>query len=238
MLDLVVKLIDSFIKGVEALAQRRDRKMKKEFGRDLVECYLRLLEIVNTGDAILRDLRYFVRRYAEHVERQDSWKYDPGELLQLLGRQSINLDRLGLLLGSLEHELRLLVPETAATLPRLFTFKSHTLTGVSRLFANGCIPLRVELGPLSDDSVRLLQLQGMNNREWIWKEITDVEQVSHPNEWGPAQMHLLREFLDREPEKLLSELERQATCLRPIILDRFALSEILWSVEEFRRRPG
>lgn len=222
MFDLLAKIAELLLKIPKAYQEQHDLKRKREFGQDLITCYLRLLEVTYTAEEILSQLEFFTRRFKKHLELNDDWVYWTGELRSHLEKQSLNIIRLGHSMQSIAEELFVLLPETSREIETLARGKRNAISTLSKILACGEMPIYF--------NVDMAAARSTHGAESLLGRSVTTE-----SDWNEDVYEQVQAYLDSDViYERVAKLKECAVQLRTLLSDNFRIEDILWSVDKFR----
>jgi hypothetical protein len=239
MFTLLEKVAAFLLSATKTYQEYQDRKRLRTFGKRLTTCYLRLLEVIATGNEIVKALEFYVRRYEHHLSSGDDWVFDRGAVVRLIAEQSVNLRRLYRALDSVLMELRLLSPEVAAEIKISAVGKRASIGKFGALF--GPLWNHVDLlgkgrMPTESSPAEAFTSEPLPYEEFEEKYdaylISAYKVVNVRSEWDRFVFERLKEYLAADsPRERLKTLEQCAQQLREVILQNFKLEDILWGMD-------
>lgn len=258
MIEIIATLTGLLFSSVKSYLDGKDLRKKREFGKAITGCYLRLLEVTRTSWDISSELAHFADSYKRKIQESADprWAYKLDKLLHLLHKQSINLIRLGKVLQPLEFELRVLNPDIAMRLAVLVRGKKSVIRQLAQLFSNGYYPYAGELiekgyaffGDRTYEEIsqeirsRLsASTQSPIDDLSVFRRALDVCLVDDDlsvNSLEVCTSHYEQMYENAgnasTPGMRFEELVKSSEQLRRVIVENFQLEDILWSVWEFQ----
>jgi hypothetical protein len=220
MFSVLEKIAALILNASKLLQEQQDRNRRRTFGKALVTCYLRLLEVISMGEGIVDQFEFYFQGYDSDPDRQDYWEFCRKRLRVKLKNQSINLTRLIYELDSIVRELELIAPEMVEQLKR-------DISGKKRRIGN---LLALEVLRASLASAELPgQISLHSDFDAEASSIIETE-----SKWEKEMYETVRAYfvIDR-PHETLNVLRNHAKEIRNLIVQNFKLEEILWSADHF-----
>jgi hypothetical protein len=225
MLEILSKIADLLLSGSERIRTIRDNAKRREFGKNLLNCYLRVLEVVTTGQEIVKELEYYVERSGRYQASGKEFRHSTYSIRALFKKQSINLHRLSGAIIRIYSEISVLNPDVGFELKNLIWEKRNIISRLGDLLGSGCYYAGPELKapPGQYGSLYVSRLEQMDSH------------ILHLNdEWKHEKFQQINKYLrEREPRKQLEKLQVCAMQIRKLIVKYLTIEEILWSVEDF-----
>lgn len=206
MFELIIKLADLLLKGGKAYEERRMAERRKEFGKCLVMCYLRLVEIIAVGNKIVATLKQIESSF--HADFS-YFSIDLSDVGRYLRRQSINLNRLRGSLDDIVIELRVIAPDVAEEIAFLCDVKKGRVKDLER--------------NLSLHVFNYGQQYDIGSRLKVDGPLTIKETES-----------FIEYLRSGQPQSLLEKLRKNAEELRGLITNSFELDEVLFGVDSYK----
>src|SRR5215208_4404631 len=204
MFTFIEKMASLLLSATKAFQEHQDRKRRRDFGKDLFDCYLRLIEIISTGKGILQELEFYDRRFREHLLRQDNWVYIRSGLERLLINQSINLERLGQAYSSIRYEMQVLAPDIAEEMSLRIHYKLDAIHSLTGLFRSGKLPTKFNLIKLKQEE-----------QTWLEEQRLECEMIDTALEWDKSVYDEVQAYLVSEvPRERIKTMERSASQIR------------------------
>jgi hypothetical protein len=242
MFELVIR-IGEIILGASRLYSNRSRKRRKQdFGKMIVTVYIRLLEIINTGQEILDSLS-FLEKTSKDPSQAGWTEFRIERIQRLLREQEVNLTRLAVSANKIADELSILGTEDTSQLLKLVSLKRGVITNLAIIMGSGWIVYDISFdeGLVSEKSEKFLR----ECRSAAMGSDEGVDMTKLQSQVGGAelihivaetdQIEKIRRFLKTKyPRDQLDELRTYARSLHDLIKSHFSIEEVLWSVDQFR----
>jgi hypothetical protein len=238
MLQLLERILGLVVKAAEGLRTHRGVKLRADFAWNLTQCYLRLLEIVEDGESIVRQIEFFVRRFGEHLEKDDDWKYIASEINTAVLCQSVNIVRLDGTLHDLAPTLLVLAQHEAYELGTFLAGKRSVLRYLSNILKDGRLALDVQYAP-DTESPQLGRSWARGGVDIPTERgaliVKGIAELDTRGDWGITQYKALATFLEeRRPRDILESMRSHAEQLASLIKSSFTLEEILNTADKLR----
>jgi len=256
MLEYLLKLGELLLKGARAYRQRDTQERRSEFGRNLFECYFRLLDVLETGEVIvdfLRTLEWCQERVANaSAETSQTARNRDAEILQdnrasfrgVLREQSMNMARLGESFSRIADELTVLAPGLEREVYKILGPKDTVVQALSTLLDRGFYLVEVDFD--NERAHHVLRGLSRYSTEYLTEHMRDIliagsevhgdEVASLLDANGELSAEALRVALAAPAKERLEALWACAVNLREIIVENFDLDAVLHFAD--RRRRG
>lgn len=232
-----------FLAIAESFRKRKNRKQAARLHLILVQSY----EIIEVYKILLDELHSALKNH-ENKNNQQRFYLNPSRIIQLLKRQSTNLQIMQTLIHDMMDELRVLDNKFEEAYKNIFPGKFSILFQAEGLLSEGRLSL-VETGPEDfpanaqgeyrtlwftteppdEDREKIEKyLYGWNGKE---KSVVDVN--IHDGETFFAE--LKRYFDNENPVKCLNEIEKLTENYRKTLLEKFSMEDILTEIKNVRR---
>lgn len=222
MFTLFEKIAGLLLNWMKIYQEQQDRELKRAFSKDIVECYLRLIEVISTGKKIIDDLEFYLsERSRIDSTDNDYWIYLGDNLENTLIEQSINVNRLAKAMLPIRSELCVFAPEVAELLPRTAT---HKVKYVGRLWGL--------VHSLREGNLPVIFLSDVPSDKFACQERYYEIMIT---DWNPKTYKKVFAYLERDnPRENLDKLAECAKQIHEIIIHQFKIEEILWSIDDFK----
>ena len=219
MFDFIKSFIELLVSGADLFDQKRDKRIKRDVGRQLMVCYLRCLEICETGDRILDQLeRYTNPAFRDRIADPNEG-YWTSALRSYLVQQSLNLVRLGRAVRSTRKYLRVFAPETAEAFDPLISGKAHAVAVLTQLLENDKLPVTFAL----------------TDRKLMYLNAYEIDHTSidATEDWGTENLVTVEQYLKTEnPRERLEQIKQLAEELRSQMLRHFDAEDLIIELHE------
>lgn len=202
-------------------------------GTALLSSYLRILEVVATGYALIRELEHYVERGERYRQTGERFSYGMYEVQVLCNQQGVNLSRLSVSISDALPYLAVLDPDAVQELSRFVAGKMHAVWRLANLIGTGhyyigsgsvadLVPeLRVDQWRLAEDRALKVFLSRMKE-----------DSVRVEDRWSFEPLDRVKSYLqEQKPTQQLDLLKQSAMKLRQIIVENLSLDEILWTLD-------
>jgi hypothetical protein len=246
LIKVLVEYLGKLINPAE-LSKLKKSKDIRELGCQLLILYVRLNEIIVTGEEIIRNLERYVERMEADLARGETseWlpKWGSNFVLPNLLKQHSNIDKLNQLLTNFHRELVIIDADAYLKLQYLLVAKRSVIDQLLEIMAAGSMPLG---GPteekikehLEDSSlVRSFRPTRNERSEFAdrigWELKREAISISEP--WTNAVYRQIKEDLNsRKPREQLKHIYAVATQLRGSLEAHFSITDILLDVGDKR----
>jgi hypothetical protein len=229
VLEVLTRVLDLLIRGGTAFQKRREKERRDEFGKAMLQCYLRITEVVATAKLIITELEYFVERAERYRERAEVFDHGTYNLQVLCNKQGYNLDRLAGAVRSIAPQIAVFSSDAGWQLEALVRGKMHTLWILTNLIGTG----HYYVGP--EDEL----LAAGDRGDWRLRYgALQNSSLFLADEWNLGNAPRVVAYLrDGHPSDHLKGLESSARELREFIVKNFSLDQILISIAEVHEAP-
>jgi hypothetical protein len=246
IIKVLVEYLSKLINPTELSKLKRQKDMR-ELGCQLLILYVRLNEIIVTGEEIIRGLeRYVERTEADLAQGETSeWllKWGSNFILPNLLKQHSNIDRLNQALTDFHEELAIIDADAYLKLHYLLVAKRSAIDQLLEIVADGNMPLG---GPTEEEIKEYLEDPSLGRAfrptryersEFAdrigWELRRDAIPISKP--WNNDVYRQVKEDLDsRKPREQLKYIYAVATQLRESLEKYFSITDILLEVGDRR----
>jgi hypothetical protein len=253
MFDFLAKLAEILIEGLSTYSEKKIQAKKQKFGRDLVGCYLALMDITKLGWEICEYLEQLALNYDEldHSPRRDLiWG-----LRERLAWQATNLRQLSYSMEQLHTALKVLDPDLRHRLYLSAERKGFLVEQLSSVISSLAWTLKEDKLPASFDIYSWSQqpvvvahghvvsgIVWFDDGDWMRLSEYSGQQARHgdnikgyiylkPSGDAKLDIQTVRDYLaNAQPKERLEELANYTMQLRDFLIAHFNFEEILWSV--------
>ena len=247
MFELIKVLVDylgKLLSPAELLKLKKEKDLR-ELGSRLFILYVRLNEIIVTGEKIIEDLEFFVSRRESELSMGERNEYtlDWGKkvMVSTLGRQQANIARFSLALQGVHFQMAIVDSDAYWKLEYLLHAKKTALAFLLDVLNDGKITLS---GPTEQElkgHLEKLDIERVKSARWIaglefsrqvGKELVrDVVSVS--GTWDNDVYSRIKTYLEkRKPRDQLKSLYAVATQLRKSLEKYLSVTDILLEVAD------
>lgn len=231
MFEIITKIIELLLSGSKRIQEEKVNKRRKEYSKTLLDTYLRLIEVITTGNIIIEELEYYVDRCRRYQARGENIDHGTFNLQIRLNEQGLNLIRLSSSLREASKEMAVFLPDAGEKIYELVSNKRHALWRLANILGQGYCYLGLE----PDTTPFLERLRQSQTRSLDDMTEMKLDSVFLDDEWDNRHADKIEAYLaERQPKEQLRILRQSSMELRDLLVKSATLDEILWSVDDFK----
>ena len=250
MFEIILRLIELILEGGKRIKEEKQQERRRSMGTALLSSYLRILEVVATGYALIRELEHYVERGERYRQTGERFSYGMYEVQVLCNQQGVNLSRLSVSISDALPYLAVLDPDAVQELSRFVAGKMHAVWRLANLIGTGhyyigsgsvadLVPeLRVDQWRLAEDRALKVFLRMKEDSVRVENPAREVflrmkeDSVRVEDRWSFEPLDRVKSYLqEQKPTQQLDLLKQSAMKLRQIIVENLSLDEILWTLD-------